>query len=67
MGVLSLHQTPQPSSLFILWFILLPSLQAAIQLHLLSVIVDVTEAGSATVVVDDRQKASTKIREESVG
>ena len=52
MGVLSLHQTPQPSFLFILWFILLPSLQATIQLHLLSVIVDVAEAGSTVVVMN---------------
>ena len=52
MGVLSLHQTPQPSSPFLLRFVLLPALQVIIQLHLLSVVVDVAEAGSAVVVVD---------------
>ena len=52
MGVLSLHQTPQLSSPRLLQFILPPVLQATIQLHLLSVVVDVAEAGSAIVVVD---------------
>ena len=52
MGVLSLYQTPQPSSPLLLQFILLPALQVTIQLHLLSLVVDVTEVGSAIVVVD---------------
>ena len=49
--VLSLHQTLQSSSSLLLRFILFPALQATIQLHLLSVIMDVAEAGSAVVVV----------------
>ena len=52
MGVLSLHLTPQPSCPLLLRFILPPSLQATIQLHLLSVVVDVAEAGSLIVVMD---------------
>ena len=52
MGVLSLHQTPQPSSPFLLRFILLTALQATIQLHLLSLVMDVAEVGSAVMVVE---------------
>ena len=52
MGVLSLHQTSQPSSPLLLQLILFPALQATIQLHLFSVVVDVVEAGSAVVVMD---------------
>ena len=52
MGVLSLHQTPQPSSPLLMRFILSPTLQTTFQLHLLPVVVDVAEAGSAVVVVD---------------
>ena len=50
--MLSLHQTPQPSTPLLLWFILLLALQATIQLHLLSVVMDVAEAGSVVVVVN---------------
>jgi len=41
MGMLSLHQTPQPSTLLLLQFILLLALQATIQLHLFFVVLDV--------------------------
>jgi len=52
VGELSLHETPQPSSPLLLRFILLPAHQATIQLHPLSMVVDVAEAGSAVVVMD---------------
>ena len=52
MDVLSLHQTPQPLFPLLLRFILPPALHATIQLHLLSVIVDVAEAGSTFVITN---------------
>ena len=39
------------SSLILLQFILPPTLQATIWIHLLSVVLDVAEAGSAVVIV----------------
>ena len=51
-GHVSLHQTPPPSSSFLLRFILPPAPQATTRLHLLFVVADVAEVGSVVMVVD---------------
>jgi len=52
VGVLSLHQTPQLLSPIFLRFILPPALKATIRLQLLSVVVNMAEAGSTVMVMD---------------